>query len=338
MDARVMSKHLSGADKAALFLMSLGPDITANVMKKMDDESLTEIARHMPQVARLGQEALDSVHTEFENIHSQGNVMASTPEQVKEMLKQVVDGSRLQRILDSLDEAEHSRMSVWAKLSRMKPKAVFNLIKTESPQVIAIILANLKSELSSNIISLLPEDLQMSVVFRMSKIESVPRDIVRDIEEALDRELGEAQGGSGLNFDGMVRVVDILKTLDSKITKPILDHLREKDPELFEQVDSQLLMFEDFQNLSGKDMQQILKQVASEDLVKALKGASDEIREHFLGNMSQRAADILREDIEVMGPIKVSDVEKSQRTILEIARTLDEEGIITLGQQDDLVF
>lgn len=331
-------RPLSGSDKAALFLMSLGPEIAGDVMKKMDDDSLTEIARRMPQLSRLGEDALVQVHGEFEQIHSKGSLMVSTPEQVKEMLKQVVDGSRLQRILESLDEAESSKMSVWTRLSRMKPKAVFTLIKNESPQVIAIILANLKSELSSDIISLLSEDLQMSVVFRMSKIESVPRDIVRDIEEALDRELSEAQGGSGLNFDGMVRVVDILKTLDSKITKPILDHLREKDPELFEQVDSQLLMFEDFLNLSGRDMQQILKQVASEDLVKALKGASDDIREHFLGNMSQRAADILREDIEVMGPIKVADVEKSQRTILEIARKLDEEGVITLGQQDDLVF
>ena len=329
---------LSGPEKAALFLTSMGLDISAEIMKKMDDDSLTEIARRMPQVSRLSQEALAQVHGEFEQLSSQGKLMVSTPEQVKEMLKQVVDGSRLQRILESLDEAENSKMSIWARLARMKPKAVFSLIKNESPQVIAIILANLKSELSSDIISLLPEDLQMSVVFRMSKIESVPRDIVRDIEEALDRELSEAMGGSGLNFDGMVRVVDILKTLDSKITKPILDHLREKDPELFEQVDSQLLMFEDFLNLSGRDMQQILKQVASEDLVKALKGASDEIREHFLGNMSQRAADILREDIEVMGPIKIADVEKSQRTILEIARTLDEEGVITLGQQDDLVF
>ena len=331
-------KVLSGSEKAALFLMSMGPDLSAQIMKKMDDESLTEIARRMPQVSRLGEDMLVKVHDEFEKLHVQGKLMVSSPEQVKEMLKQVVDGPRLQRILESLEEAENSKMSVWARLGRMKPKAVHSLIKNESPQVIAIILANLKSELSSDIISLLGEDLQMSVVFRMSKIESVPRDIVRDIEEALDRELSEGQGGSGLNFDGMVRVVDILKTLDSKITKPILDHLREKDPELFEQVDSQLLMFEDFLNLSGRDMQQILKQVASEDLVKALKGASDDVREHFLGNMSQRAADILREDIEVMGPIKIAEVEKSQRAILEIARKLDEEGVITLGQQDDLVF
>lgn len=331
-------KQLTGSEKAALFLMSLGPEIATGIMKKMDDESLTEIARRMPQVSRMGVNDLSKVHHEFEEIHNQGSLLASTPEQVRELLKQVVDGSRLNKILESLEETENSRLSIWTKLSRMKPKAVHNLIKNESPQVMAIILANIRPDVSSDVIALLPADLQMSVVFRMSKIESVPRDIINDIEEALDRELSDTQGGSGLNFDGMVRVVDILKTLDSKISKPILEHLREKDPELFEQVDNQLLMFEDFLNLSGRDMQQVLKQVASEDLVKALKGASDDIREHFLGNMSQRAADILREDIEIMGPIKVADVEKSQRAILEIARTLDEEGVITLGQQDDLVY
>ncbi|MDQ6963898.1 MAG: FliG C-terminal domain-containing protein, partial [Mariprofundales bacterium] len=185
--------------------------------------------------------------------------------------------------------------------------------------------------------SMLSDQIQMSVVLRMSKIESVPQDLVRDIEETLEKIMSEATGQSGMSFDGMVNVVQILKTLDKSVSKPILQKLEEKDPELFSQVDKMLLIFEDLKALSDRDIQTILKHVSSDDLVRALKGSSDEVAERFFSNMSQRAADIMREDIQVMPPQKLVDVEESQQNILRVVRKLDDDGAITLGAADDMV-
>jgi len=331
-------QRLLGPDKAAVFLLSLGPDLSAPILKKMDDEGLVEIAKRMPNLRNISSETLAGIYQEYAQFHRSGDplITASTTE-VQELLQGVVDEDRLQRIMESLEGGDLVRMPVWGKLTRMKPKTVFGLIKNENPQTIAIILGRLDPGLASSLIELFPENMQTSVVLRMSKIESVSTELVHDIEDALGKQLAGMQGGSGLTFDGMVRVVEILKTLDNKVSKNILDYLREKDRELFDQVDSQLLVFEDFANLSDKDTQAVLKHVSSDDLIRALKGASDDLREHFFGNMSQRAADIMREDMEVMGAIKVSDVEKSQRAILEVARKLDEEGAISMGPQEEMI-
>jgi len=331
-----MNGQLEGVDKAAIFLLSLGPELSAPIMKQMDDEALIEIAKRMPKLNDIKPEMLSDICKEYAESHHSGNPFFASSSDIKDMLNGVVDGARLERIMESLEDGSPMRVPVWSKLSRMSAKAVFALIRTENPQTIAIILGQLDPDLASSLIEMFPEEMQTSVVVRMSKIESVPTELVHDIEDALEKQL-TGMGSSGLTFDGMVRVVDMLKTLDGKVSKNILEHLREKDPELFEQVDSQLLVFEDFTALSEKDIQTVLKHVSSEDLVRALKGASDELREHFFSNMSARAADIMREDMEVMGPLKVSDVEKCQRALLEVARKLDEEGAISLGGQEEMV-
>jgi len=331
-------QRLLGPDKAAVFLLSLGPDLSAPILKKMDDDGLVEIAKRMPNLGNISSETLAEIYQEYAQFHRSGDpLLTASATEVQELLQGVVDEDRLQRIMESLEGGDIVRMPVWGKLSHMKPKAVFALIKNENPQTIAIILGRLDPDLASSLIELFPENMQTSVVLRMSKIESVPTELVHDIEDALGKQLTGMQGGSGLTFDGMVRVVEILKTLDSKISKNILDYLREKDRELFDQVDSQLLVFEDFATLSDKDIQTVLKHVSSDDLIRALKGASDDLREHFFGNMSQRAADIMREDMDVMGAIRVSDVEKGQRAILEVARKLDEEGAISMGPQEEMI-
>ncbi len=330
--------ELKGPDKAAVFLLALGPELSAPILKKMDDDGLVKIARSMSSLEHISSETLAAIYQEYAQAHRSGDpFITSSVAEVQDLLRGVVDEERLQRIIESLEDGGPVRIPVWDKLSRMRPKAVHTLIKNENPQTIAIILGKLDPDLASSLIEMFPEDIQTQVVLRMSKIESVSTEFVRDIEEALDAQLTGVQGGTGLTFDGMVRVVEILKTLDSKVSKNIMEYLREKDRELFEQVDSQLLVFEDFFELSERDIQTVLKHVSSDDLVRALKGASDDLREHFFKNMSQRAADMMREDMEVMGPIKISDVEKSQRSILEVARKLDDEGAISMSVQEEMI-
>lgn len=340
MSTTKSKKPLTGLDRAAILLLAVGPEVASKVLGLMDDQGLVEIAKRMPKIKEVEPEVIQSIYTEFIHMHRSGDsFVPSSAADVHSLLVDVVEPDRLQRIMESLKDGGPVRMPVWEKLAIMKPANVFSLIKDENPQTAAVILGRLESEQASAVIELFAQEKQMEIVVRMARIESIKSDVTMDIEASLEDQVNRHQGGgSGLAMNGMVQVVEILKALDSKSSKYILDHLKEHDEGLYEQVDSQLLVFESFVELSGRDIQSVLKTVQSEDLMRALKGSSDELREHFFGNMSKRAADMMREDIDAMGGLKLSDVEKSQRAILEVARALDSEGVISLGTQEDMVY
>ncbi|MDX8395668.1 MAG: flagellar motor switch protein FliG [Mariprofundaceae bacterium] len=327
---------LSGEDKAALLLFALGPEASAPLIRDLDDNTLTRLGRRMSELGKIEVETLNKVLDEYVSIHESDDPMLhSGLSDVEGMLHHAIEPDRAIQILDDLDKPKV--LTIWEKLSRIAPEMIRNFIGTEHPQTIALILGNIDSSIASQVIALLPEDIQMSVVMRMSKIESVPQDLVKDIEETLEKQLSEISGSSGMSFDGMVNVVEILKTLDKSVSKPLLERLQDKDEELFAQVDKLLLVFEDLLGLSDRDIQSVLKHISSDDLVKALKGAPEELAENFFGNMSQRAAEIMREDMQVMGPLKLADVEEAQQSILRVIRKLDDDGAISLTASDDMV-
>jgi len=334
-----MSKNtaaLKGDDKAAILLFALGPEVSASLVQGMDDQTMTRLARRMSELGKIESDVLVQVLDEYLELHeSDDPMMYSSHKDVSTLLKMAVEDERANRILSNLNQPQ--KFTVWQKLSRIQPNMIASYIEAEHPQTIALILGNLDTSVASQVIALLPEDMQMSVVMRMSKIESVPKELVHDIEETLEKELSEATGDTGISFDGMVSVVEILKTLDKTVSKPILERLEEKDEELFSQVDKLLLVFEDLLELDAKGIQEILKHISSDDLVRALKGASEELAESFFSNMSQRAAEIMREDMEVMPPLKLSEVEDAQQNILKAVRKLDEDGVISLGGSDDML-
>lgn len=330
------TRSLNGDDKAAILLFALGPEASAPLVQAMDDATMSRLARRMADLGKIDSDVLQKVLDEYMEMHdSDDPMMHSSHKDVMALLHLAVDEDRANRIMTDLNQP--TKVTVWKKLSRIQPEMIVSYIEAEHPQTIALILGNLDTSVASQVISLLPEDMQMSVVMRMSKIESVPQELVRDIEETLEKELSESTGNTGISFDGMVSVVEILKTLDKSVSRPILERLEEKDEELFSQVDKLLLIFEDLLELEARDIQTILKHVSSDDLVRALKGASDDLAESFFANMSQRAAEIMREDMQVMGPLKLVDVEDAQQMILRAVRKLDEDGSITLGGGDDMV-
>jgi len=334
--SRAREEQLSGDDKAAILLFILGPEAAAPIVQGLDDTTLTRLSRRMSELGTVEPETLQRVLAEYLEIHESDDPMFhSDRKNVTSLLHYAVEQERAQQILTNLDQPK--TLSVWEKLSRIDPAIIKSYIESEHPQTIALILGNIDTSISSRVIALLDEEIQMSVVMRMSKIESVPQELVRDIEETLEKELSESTGDSGMSFDGMISVVEILKTLDKDVSKPLMARLEEQDEELYSQVDKLLLIFEDLLELSDRDIQTTLKHVSSDELVKALKGAPEELAERFFGNMSQRAAEIMREDMQVMGPLKLADVEESQQSILKVIRKLDEDGSITLTATDDMV-
>jgi len=329
-------KELSGEEKTAILLFALGPEAAAPIVQGFDDRTLTRLSRRMSELGTIEVETLNKVLNEYLDMHESDDPMYhSDLSSVTDLLHYAIEQGRAQEILENLDKPR--TLTVWEKLSRIQPAVIKSYIESEHPQTIALILGNIDPSVASHVIALLDDEIQMSVVMRMSKIETVPQELVRDIEETLEKELAEATGSSGISFDGMVNVVEILKGLDKEVSKPLLERLEQKDEELFSQVDKLLLVFEDLLELSDKDVQTILKHVSSDELVKALKGAPDELADRFFGNMSSRAAEIMREDMQVMGPLKLADVEESQQSILRVVRKLDEDGSIALTATDDMV-
>lgn len=330
------AKQLTGEDKAAILIFALGPEASAPLVKGMDDATLTRLGRRMADLGKIEADVLNSVMQEYLDMHrSEDPLLRTSKKDVVNLFRFAVESARADKLVHELNAPK--TLTIWEKLSRLKPDMIASYIEDEHPQTIALILGNIDSSVASRVIAMLPEDMQLSVVMRMSKIESVPRELVKDIEETLEKELADMQGESGISFDGMVSVVDILKGLEKEVARPILDQLRDKDEELFTQVDRLLLVFEDLKSLSDRDIQTILKHISSDDLVKSLKGASDEVAARFFNNMSQRAAEIMKEDMDVMGPMKLADVEDAQQGVLKVIRKLDDEGAITLSSTDDMV-
>ena len=329
-------KQLTGEDKAAILLFALGPEASAPLVQSMDDKMLRQLGSRMAELGKIEAETLNAVTEEYLEMHrSEDPLMRSSHKDVVSLFKFAIESERADRLLGELNAPK--ALTIWNKLSRLKPEMIASTVSNEHPQTVALILGHIESGIASRVIALLPEDMQLSVVMRMSKIETVPRELVQDIEETLEKELADMQGDSGISFDGMVSVVDILKGLEKEVARPILDQLRDKDEALFAQVDRLLLIFDDLIELSDRDIQTVLKHISSDDLVKAMKGGSDEVADRFFDNMSQRAAEIMREDMSVMGPMKLVDVEDAQQIVLKIIRKLDDDGAITLSATDDMV-
>ncbi|MDX8390337.1 MAG: flagellar motor switch protein FliG [Mariprofundaceae bacterium] len=336
MSEAINIEKMTGLDKTAILVYALGPTHAAPLLESIDDKMLVQLGQRMSELGKIEGETLKAVLEDYLTMHgSEDPMMRSSRRDVVKLFRQAIHQERADRVLS--DVSAPRTLTIWEKLSRMKPEIIATYVEGEHPQTLALILGNLDTSVASRVIALLEEDMQMAVVLRMSKIESVPAELVQDIEETLERELAGMQGESGLSFDGMVSVVEILKSLDKTVSKPILERLQEKDADLFSQVDRLLLVFDDLEALSDRDIQTILKHVSSDDLVRSLKGASDTLADMFFRNMSQRAAEIMREDMEVMPPLKLSDVEDSQQSILKSVRKLDDDGSISLGAGDEMV-
>ena len=333
---RNKNKILNGLDKLAILFYTLGPEQGKKLLSNLDEQSISSIGRKLKEMGKIEPETLSAVMEEYLALHTSDDpMMRVNKKEVRALLEDTMQDDELESVLSRMND--EPKLNVWEKLSKIKPEMVAAYISDEHPQTIALILANLAktdTEAASRVIPILPEAIQINVVFRMSQIESVPEELIGDIERTLEKILEESTGSAGLSFNGMEGVVGILKRLDKTVSKPILENLKEKDDELFKQVDRLMLTFEELILLDDRDVQTVLKNIDPEDLIKALKGADEETKEMFLKNMSKRAAETLKEDMEVMGPVKVADVEAASQAILKVVRRLDDEEEITLNTGD----
>lgn len=334
-----MSNTRLGLRKAAILLISLGADLSSQVLKQdFFDEEIEEISFMISQMERVPPEVRESVLEEFGQLHEgRQYLLQGGPKYCKEMLEKAVGRDRAEDVLKRLTMAQ--KTIPFYSLRKTDPKHLLNFIQEEHPQTIAMILAYLEPGQATAILSALRPELQSEVARRIVIMDRASPEVVQDVERLLERKLSIVMTDDVLDVGGVQTLVRMLNMADRATEKSILEELERDDPRLAEEVRQRMFVFEDIVKLDDMSIQRILREVDQKDLGLALRGANGEVREKIYKNQSQRASQMLREEIEFMGPVRLKEVEEAQQRIVKVIRSLEEAGevVVSRGGEDALV-
>lgn len=330
---------LTDRQKAAILLISIAPNTASDILRKLDDRQIETITLDIANLGKVPSEVIDRVvHEFFEMCLAQEYIAHGGVEYAKKILERALGSARAMEIMNRLSAS--LQVTPFEFIWRADPNEVLNLIQNEHPQTIAIVLAHLPPEKAAQILSALPHDLQANIARRIAMTERATPEIIREVEKVLERRLVSISGQQEFaNIGGVQSVVELLNRVDRGTEKTILETLEEENPELAEEIKRRMFVFEDIISLDDRSIQRILREVDGKGLALALKTASEELTQKIYRNMSERAATMLQEDLDFLGPVRLRDVEVAQQSIVNIVRRLEEDGeiIISRGGEDELI-
>lgn len=329
---------LSGKQKAAILLVALGPDVSATVFKHLNDEEIEELTLEIANMRAVEKEVKDMVLEEFyELCQAHDYINQGGIEYAREVLEKAVGKERANSILERLTATLQVRP--FDAIRRTDPAQLMNFIQGEHPQTIAMIMAYLQPEKAAKVLSYLSPDVQADVSNRIALMDRTSPDIVKEVETVLERKMSAIVSNEYAAAGGIQSIVNILNFADRGTEKNILDRLEERDPELAEEIRKRMFVFEDIILLSDRAVQVVLRQVDTHDIALALKTASEDVADKIFRNMSKRAAQMLKEDMEYMGPVRLREVEDAQQRIVNVIRQLEDSGeiIIARGGEGEVV-
>lgn len=330
---------LTGARKAALFLMIMGEDFTAQVFKHLNDREIKLLGENMTQVKKVDSKTVSIVMEEFAKaMGAEDSIGLSGKDFLQKAVPKAFDSKKADDILGDL--LSKSEEKTFEKLSAMNPNVLANLLMSEHPQTIALILVNMKHQTAAEILQLLPENIQGEVIIRIADLEDVPNEIVNEIHEVVDEMISDMGDETITAAGGAEMAAEILNFLDHKTENAIFEKIESVREDLADEIRQKMFVFSDLVHLDDRSIRTLLKEISNDELILALKTASEELSEKVFNNVSKRAAEMMKEDMEVMGPVKLKDVEQAQINIVKAARRLEEEGKIVLrgkGGEDILV-
>ncbi|BAF60269.1 flagellar motor switch protein [Pelotomaculum thermopropionicum SI] len=327
---------LKGIQKAAILLIALGSDLSSRVLKQdFNDAEIEQLTQEVSNMIKIPVEVRDAVLDEFLEIQrAREYLVHGGLHFAKEMLEKALGQQKASEILDKL--TKDMKAVPFSSLRKTDPKHLFNFIREEHPQTIALILAHLTPEQAAVILASLPPEMQSEIARRIAIIDRFTPDIIRDVEATLESKLSSVVQQDHSVVGGIQSLVDILNRVGRSAEKVILEGLEQQDPALAEEVKRRMFVFEDIIQLPDNFIQRVLREVNTKDLALAMRGANEEVNARIYKNMSKRAAEMLREEIEFMGPVRLREVEQAQQKIVTIIRKLDESGeiIISRGGED----
>jgi flagellar motor switch protein FliG len=323
-------KTLTGLNKAAVLLICLGDEATSKVFEELTDDEIRQLTRTMATIDHIPENIKDKVFASYaETQRDLAGLFVKGAEFAKKAIASSGSDERIAALMEQFVSGTESRPL--ETIALMQPKMVAGLLEKEHPQTMALILSTQHVEHASEILACLPEEVRADVIYRIAKIEKVSTDVLARIEDALHREIGLVAGKEQKQVGGLDKVVDLLDHLKNSMDAEILETIEQTDPDMAEEIRKRMFTFENLVALDGRSLQMILREVSNDSLTLALKTASDEMKEKIFANMSSRAADMIRDDLEAMGPVRLSEVEIMQQTIVKIAMKLQEEGKLVLG-------
>ncbi|RPF55997.1 flagellar motor switch protein FliG [Aquisalibacillus elongatus] len=330
--------ELTGKQKAAVLLISLGPDVSAQVYKHLTEEEIEQLTLEISSVKKVNGTQKEEILEQFHQIAlAQDYISQGGIDYAKTVLEKALGENQANQIIGRLTSSLQVRPFDFARQS--DPGQIYNFIQNEHPQTIALVLSYLDSEQSAQILSELPEETQSDIARRIAVMDSASPEVVSEVETLLEKKLSTTVTQDYTQTGGVESIVQILNGVDRSTERTILDDLEAKDPELAEEIKKRMFVFEDIVTLDNRAIQRVIRDVENEDLILALKVASEEVQEVLYQNMSNRMAETIKDEIEFMGPVRLKDVEESQTRIVATIRKLEEMGeiVIARGGGDDII-
>ena len=331
-------RNLSGADKAAIFMLSLEQDQSAKLFELMDVEEIKELSMTMANLGTIDSEVVERLFIEFADQLSSTGSLVGSYDSTERLLLQTIDQEKVDLIMEEIRGPAGRTM--WDKLGNVNEQVLANYLKNEYPQTVAVVLSKIKPDHASRVLAVLPENFAMEVIMRLLRMETVQKEILDGVEKTLRTEF-MSNLASSQRQDSHEQMANIFNSLDRSTENRFMGALEERNRESAERIKGLMFTFEDLARIDPSGVQALLRQVEKDPLAMALKGGSDDIKDLFFKNMSERAAKMMQEDMEAMGPVRLKEVDEAQGNVVQTAKTLADAGESVIsggGAEDELVF
>jgi flagellar motor switch protein FliG len=329
-------EKLTGPQKAAIFFLTMGEEFTAKCFKALDEKSIKKIGKHMSEITYVPSDVSNTVMDEFlTSFESDLNLVVSGKNFLKQVVNKTLDKEAAKEVFKVIDN--QNRPTPFHDLVNVSAENMINIIQGEHPQTIALILSYLPQDKAAEILSLFSEEQKADIAYRILKMGQVDVEIVNALDETIKKDLSKIELAER-KYDGVETLANILNAVDGSTEESVMSHIEESDSDLASLIKEKMFVFEDLLQIEDKQFRDILQNVDNQILVKALRTSSEEMKNKIFSNLSERASEMLKEDMEVLGPIKLKDVEEAQQEIIRMVKQLEAEGRIILSKGKDDVF
>ncbi len=324
------ARKLNGTERAAVFLRSLGENEAAEVLKHMNPKEVQKVGQKMATLSNVTREEVQGVLDEFvTTVEQETGLGIGSHDYVRKMLVGALGEDKAGSLLDRILSGGNT--SGLEQLKWMDARGIYEVIRLEHPQIIAIVCSFLESDQAAQVLAMFPERDQANVILRISTLDGVQPAALSELNDILEKQFSGNAGGQTATVGGMKTAADILNFVEGSVEASIMESIKEAEPDLGQGIEDLMFVFDNLIDVDDRGIQAIMREIQTDQLQLALKGADETLREKFLANMSQRAAEMLRDDLEAMPPVRLSDVEGAQKGILSAARILSDKGEIQLG-------
>lgn len=333
-----MAGKLTGRRKAAILLVTMGPEKAAKVLKGLDDSEVEALTIEIANLGKVSNDERKAVLEEFQSLtKAREMIISGGIDYAKDMLIKAFGPEKAMQIIERL--VSNLAVKPFEFMKTADVVQIVNFLQSEHPQTIALVLSFLDVRVASQVLGALPENLQLEVVKRISLLERASPDVVKEVEKLLEKKFAGVTTQTMSVVGGLDTAAEIMNNLDRSTEKNLMERLTYESPELAEEIRKRMFVFEDILKLDDRSVQLVLREINTQDLAVALKGASEDLKEKIFNNMSKRAQQLLKDEIEFMGPVRVKDVEEAQQKIINVIRRLEEAGeiVVAHGGGEELI-